>query len=187
MGEGILDSRDTQHRYWLLFEAKSNDSSTNDATGEFEAVSLPSRVANQMTRRLNYPPTQFVCSATSAKDILRPQVRGLDQPLPDDLHLFNLRTFNAKTSNEKPSKTALMILHRQGEDCQFASGLNDDYAVEQVYMPKFSDLELRVSSLRRTSLTGNSESSVDETLESLRETNWTPEPMRLEALKLNFD
>ena len=42
MGEGILDNRDTQHRYWLLMEPRNPDAMFSQ-----ETVSLPSRLANR--------------------------------------------------------------------------------------------------------------------------------------------
>ena len=78
-----------------------------------------------MSRRLNYPPVQFVCSANIAKNYLLSQVQALDSPMPDVLHLFNLRTLtSAAVASEKtkpniaaeklrPSTSALLILHRQ--------------------------------------------------------------------------
>ena len=78
-----------------------------------------------MSRRLNYPPVQFVCSANIAKNYLLSQVQALYSPMPDVLHLFNLRTLtSAAVASEKtkpniaaeklrPSTSALLILHRQ--------------------------------------------------------------------------
>ena len=78
-----------------------------------------------MSRRLNYPPVQFVCSANIAKNYLLSQVQALDSPMPDVLHLFNLRTLtsaavvsektkpNIAAEKLRPSTSALLILHRQ--------------------------------------------------------------------------
>ena len=118
MGEGILDSRDTEHRYWLLFEAVDpNKTFTDD---NVDTVSIPTSLANHMSRRLNYPPAQFVCSSPSCRDSLRKQARGLAQPLPHDLHLFNLRSLSDPDAYSKPSASALLILHHQLGDCTFA-------------------------------------------------------------------
>ena len=38
--------------------------------------------------------------------------------LSDEVHLFNLRTLSTPNANEKPNPSALLILHRQGEDCE---------------------------------------------------------------------
>ena len=38
--------------------------------------------------------------------------------LSDEVHLFNLRTLSTPNANEKPDPSALLILHRQGEDCE---------------------------------------------------------------------
>ena len=79
MGEGILDNRDTEHRYWLLLEPQNLSNNFEE-----NIVSSPSQLAHHMTRRLNHSPIQFICSATTAKDIFRPQIRALEVPLPGE-------------------------------------------------------------------------------------------------------
>ena len=116
MGEGILDSRDTEHRYWLLFEPVSNNSTLGSIPS---TVSIPTTLANQMSRMLNYPKTQFVCTLPVCREILRSQAVALEQPLPDDIHLFNLRTLSDMNVTSKPTASALLILHRQSGDCAF--------------------------------------------------------------------
>ena len=160
MGEGILDNRDTEHRYWLLLEPMKKPLINSNSNPEsVDEVSLPSPLANHMSRRLDHSPIQFICSgkkkgsrllnfrfdkkhtnvlpikiesspivkyfffiffstATTAKDIFRSQSRGLDTPLPNEIHLFNLRTISNSDFTEKPSNSALLILHRQSQsDC----------------------------------------------------------------------
>lgn len=176
MGEGILDNRDTQHRYWLLMEIKST-STTDDIyeDGLSSAVSLPTHLANIMSRALTYPPIQFVCSASLSQGLLKSQVQGLQSPLSDDVHLFNLRTTSGKES-------ALMILHRQGFDCQYWHLLSNSLQS----LPPFDSAEIKISSLQRTSLTGNKALDIkNQTLQDLNN-NWTQEPMRLQTFKLHF-
>jgi len=188
MGEGILDSRDTQHRYWLLMEPRNPEAMFSQ-----ETVSLPSRLANSMSRRLNYPPVQFVCSANIAKNYLLSQVQALDSPMPDVLHLFNLRTLtSAAVASEKtkpniaaeklrPSTSALLILHRQGHDCQFGSDAGYDNEVEKLHIiPTFTD-DLKPKSIEKTSLTGN------QNLGNNTDSNhWTIEANRLQTYRVNF-
>ena len=85
-----------------------------------------------MSRRLNYPPVQFVCSANIAKDVLLSQIQAIDTSMPDVLHLFNLRTLTSPASEKKPLTSALLILHRQGHDCQFGSDAGYDSEVEKL-------------------------------------------------------
>ena len=94
---------------------------------------------SSMSRRLNYPPVQFVCSANIAKDFLLSQVQALHNPMPDVLHLFNLRTLTSTASEKKPSASALLILHRQGHDCQFGVDAGYENEVEKLQIiPSFS-------------------------------------------------
>ena len=204
MGEGILDNRDTQHRYWLLFETRSKSASSSAP----ESVSLPTQLANQMGRRLNFPPIQFVCSDNNVKDLLRSQARGLERPLSEAVHLFNLRTLTSTASGEKPVNSALLILHRQGADCQFGNQIefSDNSGL---FLPSFNGL--KISSVELMSLTGNevfknttngdknnyeNEFYNDETIRDVKKKNltldslnknWTFEAMRLQTLRLKFD
>lgn len=168
MGEGILDNRDTQHRYWLLMEVKESVSDDMYSDSSSTKVSLPTHLANVMSRSLNYPPIQFVCAASLSKGLLNSQVKGLQSPLSDDVHLFNLRTLSGKDS-------ALLILHRQGFDCGYWHEISGTAAE----MPAF---EMKISSLQRTSLTGN------KALDIKNQTSFShmPEAMRLQTFKLHF-
>ena len=57
----------------------------------------------------------------------------------DVLHLFNLRTLTSTASEKKPSASALLILHRQGHDCQFGADAGYDNEVEKLeIIPNFS-------------------------------------------------
>ena len=72
MGEGILDSVDTVHKYWLLYEAKSNNkeklnmpnilnSKSNEQNEPTPKLySHPTDLANFLSRRINYPTTQYM-------------------------------------------------------------------------------------------------------------------------------
>ena len=78
MGEGILDSVDTVHKYWLLHESiekaenKQSKSSKfrnpkareqNEPTPKF--LSHPTDLANFLSRRINYPTIQYMGKSTS--------------------------------------------------------------------------------------------------------------------------
>ena len=73
MGEGILDSVDTVHKYWLLYETKSQYNqdkikmpnirhSKNKEQNEPspKVYSHPTDLANFLSRRINYPTIQFM-------------------------------------------------------------------------------------------------------------------------------
>ena len=63
MGEGILDNRDTEHRYWLLLEPMKKPLINSNSNPEaIDEVSVPSALANHMSRRLDHSPIQFICS-----------------------------------------------------------------------------------------------------------------------------
>ncbi len=170
MGEGILDNRDTQHRYWLLFEAKTSKDKTNNA----DKVGLPTSLANAMSRRLSNPSVQFVCSARQAKSAnLQDQVQLLNSPMDQDLHLFNLRTLSSE--EDKPQAQALLILHKQGSDCQFDNDNRNDETKDKSIMPDFK--ELSISKWEKTTLTG---------LFSNQSKELKLQDMRLQTVKVNF-
>ena len=171
MGEGILDNRDTEHRYWLLLEPKKSQN--------FDVVSTPTQLASILSRRLNFPILHFVSSESVTKGLLRSQSTALVKALPESVHLFNLRS-NSVTP-DKPGKTALLILHRQGFNC----GYDGKDTIED-YVPHFEGSEVQVAKYQFTSLTGNENKSPNGSLDSLRKSQWRPENMRLQTLKLFF-
>ena len=78
MGEGILDSVDTVHKYWLLYESISQpvkdgvkearlniikDQEQNEPVPK--QLSLPTDHANLLSRRINYPTIQYMGKSTS--------------------------------------------------------------------------------------------------------------------------
>jgi alpha-mannosidase len=130
----------------------------------------------------------FICSATTAKDIFRSQSRGLDTPLPNEIHLFNLRTISNSDFTEKPSNSALLILHRQSQsDCgtTMPETEHENISTTADLLPHFSDNEIKVKNLQRTTLTGNSKlSDLTKSFKDLK--NWMFQPMRLATFKLNF-
>ena len=73
MGEGILDSIDTVHKYWLLYESieqpkkeiiglskpsKPEEDGHNQQLPK--PLSSPSDLANFLSRRINYPTIQYM-------------------------------------------------------------------------------------------------------------------------------
>lgn len=167
MGEGILDNRDTQHRYWLLLEAKTAKTFEED-------TQIPTQLANLMSRRLNHPPVQFVCSQSNSKDLLVNKVALLSKPMPIDLHLFNLRSLN----NPKPSNSALLMLHKQGKSCQFSTEKSPHREIVE-----FDSKEVKIDKFQSTSLTGN---SLKQTTVLNNVTSSRLEDMRLHTFRIDL-
>ena len=73
MGEGILDSIDTVHKYWLLYETESKKKKDEFKTSTQrrpksqeqnepapKIYSHPTDLANFLSRRINYPTIQYM-------------------------------------------------------------------------------------------------------------------------------
>ena len=112
MGEGILDSVDTVHKYWLLYETKSQNNqdkikmpnirhSKNKEQNEPtpKVYSHPTDLANFLSRRINYPTIQFmgkrvinrgrnkIRQKASTESLLKTQIRLLKSKV-SNLHGF---------------------------------------------------------------------------------------------------
>ena len=142
MGEGVLDSRATLHRMWLLVEPRDPAAPTGPA--------LPSLspLATVLGRQQEHPAT--VLHATSPNTLgLRPSLGLLAAPLPCDCHLLNLRSWSPR----RPGAQALLTLHRQAPDCAWASlSLQDcqrPSSSPSLHFPSHS------TTLQPVSLTGN--------------------------------
>ncbi|XP_050085096.1 alpha-mannosidase 2 isoform X2 [Anopheles aquasalis] len=138
MGEGVIDSRLTRHRFWLTLETidgaprssatgDNGDSSENrkpsaneDNPAEYQ---LPSIFANNLANGLNYPANLFIVERydeTSQIELHR-AVQLLAVQFPCDLHILNLRTLTESTLPLFPSSSALLVLQRQGYSCRIGS------------------------------------------------------------------
>uniref|UniRef100_A0A182FA32 Alpha-mannosidase n=1 Tax=Anopheles albimanus TaxID=7167 RepID=A0A182FA32_ANOAL len=138
MGEGVIDSRLTRHRFWLTLETidgASRSSATGDngdssenrkpsATEDHPAeYQLPSIFANSLANGLNYPANLFIVERydeTSQIELHR-AVQLLAVQFPCDLHILNLRTLTESTLPLFPSSSALLVLQRQGYSCRIGS------------------------------------------------------------------
>ena len=73
MGEGILDSVDTVHRYWLLYESTPNSNKAELKASKMrhsksqeqneptpKVLSHPTDLSNFLSRRINYPTIQYM-------------------------------------------------------------------------------------------------------------------------------
>eukprot|EP00092_Neocalanus_flemingeri_P041867 GFUD01045601.1.p1 GENE.GFUD01045601.1~~GFUD01045601.1.p1 ORF type:complete len:1094 (+),score=331.94 GFUD01045601.1:211-3492(+) len=110
MGEGVLDSRATTHKYWLMVEPKDPSYTPSPDT-------LPSLspLATILSRQLDNPLTVLQSSSPDPP----PQVHLIDSALPCDHHLLNLRSWTPRQPS--PSPSALLLLQRHAPDCSWAS------------------------------------------------------------------
>ena len=90
MGEGILDSVDTLHKYWLLlepispsksFEKKSPNSKHHKSQEQNEPdqkpLSIATGLANFLSRRLNYPSIQYKNVNNGARQVTKGKTSDL--------------------------------------------------------------------------------------------------------------
>lgn len=153
MGEGVVDNKRTLCKYWLLLEDV-----TNTDPSMYQSLSL---VANHLSNGLLYPPNIFILesSDTSIKqEQLHSEVFLLNKPLACDVHLMNQRTLADQAFMQFPSSSSLMLLQRQS----FACHVGNDYSIPKcslqsnsaAFHSKTEFLDLKVSSMYKTSLTG---------------------------------
>ncbi|XP_067638847.1 alpha-mannosidase 2 [Eurosta solidaginis] len=185
MGEGIVDSRLTRHKFWILIE---------DMPTKMEnAYQLPSLLANQLANSLRYPPNLYYVETFDAPAVkLKTKAKLLDHggsaALPCDVHLLNLRTLSEEQLQLFPSASALMVLHRQGYDC--AIGQNIDITricpadTAAVGLGQMGFNKLRIARLETTSLTGMLHEGERKCLNSFAEI--TLNPMELRTFNVTF-
>ncbi|KAL9694342.1 hypothetical protein quinque_013627 [Culex quinquefasciatus] len=134
MGEGVVDSRLTRHRFWVILETiergadaaapAANNSPSQQGEGPGDAkpaeYQLPSIFANNLANGLNYPANLFIVEKydESNQIELNRAVQLLATPFPCDLHILNLRTLTESNLPLFPSSSALLVLHRQGYNCR---------------------------------------------------------------------
>ncbi|XP_053668564.1 alpha-mannosidase 2 [Anopheles marshallii] len=130
MGEGVIDSRLTRHRFWLTLEtidtptaaqpdppaANTNEEQKPSA----DPYQLPSIFANALANGLNYPANLFIVERYDESNQLELNraVRLLRVQFPCDLHMLNLRTLTESNLPLFPSSSALLVLQRQGYSCR---------------------------------------------------------------------
>jgi len=142
MGEGVLDSRATTHKYWILLEPKDPSFTSSPDT-------LPSlsHLATVLSRQLDHPVTTLQSSHVPPLT----HVQLLHNPLPCDHHLLNLRSWTPRQPSSSPS--ALLILQRTAPDCSWAS-LSLPDCLRPAPAPRIQFKHL-AASFHPTSLTGN--------------------------------
>lgn len=157
MGEGVMDSIRIEHNFFLTLEFFNDRKSENYQT--------PSLFAQHLTHALNYPLNIFTLNRDVTSEN---KFNLLSYDLPCDFHLVNLRTLRNTSDELLPSKSALMIIHRFGYDCQFEYKICNKS--NNFHNLNFLN-DIKVTKLQRMSLTGNNLratlSSFDEPLESM--------------------
>jgi len=198
MGEGILDNEDTVHKYWLLFEERTAAGNSR----KNPSLTLPSKTAQFLSRRLNFPTLKYSGKFGRGENPGSGKEGGglfrqlLEQPFPCDLHLFNLRATPSDSDFFRPGNSSLLLLHSQSSQADFCesesnsnnneeslllecdSGLNSDALLKSRHL--FKDLE--VSSVQRTTLTGNADLKSSENSQNI----FKPDPMKIETFKIEL-
>ena len=112
MGEGVMDSRATMHKFWMLLEPRDPDVPPQSST-------LPalSPLASTLAQQLEHPVN--ILHATQPNTLgLHAGLSMLQSSLPCDFHLLNLRSWDPRKIG---NPQALLILQRQASDCAWAS------------------------------------------------------------------
>ena len=82
-------------------------------------VAYPSLLGHRMLHHLNHPLfTLFAASESSDSENLLSDFNGLQSELPNDIFMVTLRSV-ADKQRPRPSGEALLVLHREGYDCNF--------------------------------------------------------------------
>ncbi len=132
MGEGVVDSRQTRHKFWVLIEHiqtsdNNNNNNNNKPTEQNSEYQVPSLFSNQLSNQHIYPAnTYFIDSQDITHLELNNLVHLIDHKFPCDLHLLTLRTLTEEELPLFPSRSALMVLHRQAYSCKFVTSYSDD-------------------------------------------------------------
>lgn len=116
MGEGVVDSRLTRQKYWLVLE-QFNEPTTEQIGTDYE---MPSNFVNQLSNIHNNPANIYFIDRPDElqKLELKKKVSLLAKKFPCDVHLLTLRTQTEPNLPLFPSKSAFMVLHRPGVSCK---------------------------------------------------------------------
>ena len=145
MGEGVLDSRATTHKFWLLLEPR-NPSSTPSP----DKLPALSPLATVLSRQLEHPPSVLHVTRPNTLNLLD-SVSLVKSPLPCDYHLLNLRSWDPRQQSSVPQ--SLLLLQRQVPDCSWASLSLQDW-LRSTPSPRIQFLQLHAT-FDPVSLTGN--------------------------------
>lgn len=186
MGEGIVDSRLTRHKFWVLIE----DMPSSQSSSKPKQYQVPSLLTNYLANGLRYPPTVYFVENFENSPQLKTKALLLDNGAwPCDVHLMNLRTLSEEQLQLFPSSSALMVLQRQGFDCSVHNMQQIDL-LTNVCPFKHKGLgsvnfnRLHLSSLETTSLTGTLPAHQRKQLKSFNDI--TIHPMELLTFNVTF-
>ncbi|XP_052836777.1 alpha-mannosidase 2 isoform X2 [Drosophila gunungcola] len=191
MGEGVVDSRLTRHKFWLLVEDLPGGQHDQLQPPSYKVLS---QQAQQMANGLRYPPNLYFVSSLEQPELsaaLLPLVRLLPKgALPCDVHLTNLRTLSDPELQLFPSASALLVLHRQGFDCSVSAGR--DLSMEALCPLSSKGLgnvqlgRLRLHTIEATSLTGTEQKPSKDSFHIRSLAEISLEPMQMRTYNLTF-
>lgn len=182
MGEGIVDSRLTRHKFWVLIEDMPS------ASARHNTYQVPSLLTNYLANGLRYPPTTYFVENFDNPPQLKSKALLLDYGAwPCDVHLLNFRTLSEEQLQLFPSSSALMILQRQGFDCAVNNPMVDLTNLcpfNKKGLGNVSFNRLHLNSLETTSLTGMLTSQQRKLLKSFNDI--TLKPMEILTFNVTF-
>lgn len=181
MGEGIVDSRLTRHKFWLTIESLSQrPENSNSINKQYQ---VPSLYATHLANSLNYPANLYFVEKwdENIHVDLHNDVLLSKHSFPCDLHLLNLRTLTDSQLFLFPSQSALMVLQRFGHDCHVSGELMTDICGEKQTIDAKVFNKLYVKSLESTSLTGMQNYGHVSSISDIR-----LEPMELRSFNVTF-
>jgi hypothetical protein len=115
MGEGVTDNRETVSNYIIMLEKLPL------RHGPQYENSVPTLPSHHLSQQLNYPPSLFVLDFENFPQKSERVHRLLNQDLPCDTHLINLRTmpedYNYDVDANLPAEKVLLIVQRLGYFC----------------------------------------------------------------------
>lgn len=178
MGEGIVDSRLTRHKFWLTIE----ELPSLDIKQSAKEYQVPSLYATSLANSLNYPThIYFVEKWDDNLNLdLRNEMQLFKGSLPCDLHLVNIRTLTEANLPLFPSRSALLIFQRFGYDCKINDNLMDGICKEtEIKRDLFNIVKLQ--SVSSSSLTGLRQHGWVQSLSDIK-----IEPMELKTFNVTF-
>lgn len=147
LGQGVTDNKVTPANFRLLVEEFKTEHEPDDVP-----VAYPSLLAHRLLHHLSHPLFTLLTPAESpdSTDLLS-NFECLRSDLPSDVFMVTLRSLEDK-QRPRPSGDALLVLHREGYDCNFDCKCLERTSRGQVKLNHlFQDLS--IDRLQSTSLT----------------------------------
>jgi len=115
LGQGVTDNKETLANFRLLVEQF-----TTARDGPVDGpVAYPSLLAHRLLHHLAHPLLALLTPIELSNDIdLKSSFNSLRSDLPSDIFMVTLRSVEDK-QRPRPSGEALLVLHREGYDCNF--------------------------------------------------------------------